>query len=60
MTQNLTQTLNDVIGVSRYRGCLVWRVKDGWNVFGRLAKTKAEVDSIIDQHLQSLSKSIKA
>lgn len=59
MKNNLTDTLMQIVGVGRYRGCLVWKVKDGWNVFGRIAKSKEEVDKIIDEATKSLSKTIQ-
>jgi len=47
-----------VIGIERYRGCLVTKIIGGWECFGRKSTTPEGIDLIIDEAGSILSESI--
>lgn len=54
----LTSLLNKAIKIQNYKGVLVQKTKSGYKVLGVNCVTPEEVDSIINQSCENLSKSI--
>lgn len=50
--------ISEVICISNYRGCLVQKTKQGFNIFGQNASSQKEVDNVINKGLLSIQKSI--
>jgi hypothetical protein len=57
--QELTNTLFDAMGFGVYRGVILQRLIGGYKVFGKVVRTKKEVDEAIDSALKNLGKSIQ-
>lgn len=58
MNQELTKLLFDAVGQGVYRGVIIKQLIGGYEVFGKVVRTKKEVDKAIDEALKSLDKSI--
>lgn len=54
----LEELLNKVVPVAMYRGVYVSKTKSGYKVLGVNCSTPEEVDSVINQSCENLSKSI--
>lgn len=48
-----------IIPITIYKGCLVYKVKNGYKIFGRIVGTPEQVDKIIDEANISIQKSLK-
>ena len=56
--KSLDELLNKVIPIGVYRGVIVEKLIGGYKVLNNIVKSKEEVDAIINNSLNSLSKSI--
>ena len=48
-----------VIPIVNYKNCLVTKTKKGYTIFGKEVSTPEEVDSVIEDGIKALEKSIK-
>lgn len=48
-----------VIGCINYKGRLLWKIIGGYQLGTKIVKTPQEVDELIKESLQSLSKSVR-